>query len=71
MLIESYNQILSKQIIRTNLLLAAITHAQTNFNESKKPEDVFKGLLNSIVNITGSKCGFMGEVFKTKRGILF
>jgi len=44
-------------------LLAAITRAQTQFVQSRDTQAVFDGLLDALLNLTGSEYGFIGEVF--------
>jgi PAS domain S-box-containing protein len=49
---------------RSNGLLAALTEAQANFILGASPGVVFDSLLASLLQITGSECGLIGEVFR-------
>ena len=47
---------------RSNDLLSALTAAQTDFIRERDARAVFEGLLPSLLTLTGSEYGFIGEV---------
>lgn len=49
-------------------LLSAITRAQSRFVQSQDSGIVFDGLLEALLNLTGSEYGFIGEVFREDDG---
>jgi signal transduction histidine kinase len=53
---------------RSNALLAALSEAQANFIRGANPGVVFNRLLDSLLEITGSEYGFIGEVMRRPDG---
>lgn len=53
----------SKQQITENLLLKAITTALSRYIAETDPYILFNGLLDTLLELTGSEYGFIGEVF--------
>jgi signal transduction histidine kinase len=49
-------------------LLQAITEAQSQFIARSDPHTLFEQLLNNLLNLSGSKYGFIGEVFYSGEG---
>ncbi|MDP2169355.1 MAG: PAS domain S-box protein [Rhodocyclaceae bacterium] len=57
-----------QRVQEQNKLLDAINRAQSQFIAHVAPTDIFQGLLESILAITGSEYGFIGEVMRTEDG---
>jgi hypothetical protein len=53
---------------QTRGLLAAITKAQTLVIRNRDPKLVFDGLLGSLLELTSSEYGFIGEVTHNESG---
>jgi len=55
---------------RTQQLLDAICRAQAQFirHPEASPREIFEGLLNELVPLTGSDAGFIGEVLRNEQG---
>ena len=56
------------RIQQQNRLLDAVSRAQCQFISHKPPAEIFKDLLASILDITASAYGFIGEVLTTEAG---
>ncbi len=54
-----------KQHIPENLLLKSITKALSRYIAETDPYILFNGLLDTLLELTGSEYGFIGEVFYT------
>ena len=52
----------AEDVRRSNDLLGALTAAQTLFIRDRNARAVFEGLLPSLLDLTGSEFGFIGEV---------
>jgi len=52
--------------IPENLLLKAITRALSRYIAETDPHVLFNGLLDTLLELTASEYGFIGEVFYTK-----
>jgi signal transduction histidine kinase len=50
-------------------LLRAIRSVQLRYIEDAEPHDVFDGLLESLLTLTGSEYGFIGEVLQSQEGL--
>jgi len=61
---EIEERIKAEDALRANLnLLNTISHAQSQFISNVDPGELFQGLLQRLLDITGSRSGFIGEVF--------
>ncbi|MDH4231650.1 MAG: PAS domain S-box protein, partial [Nitrospirota bacterium] len=58
----------SEELIRNNILLAAISGAQSRLISECEPQEIFEGMLTEILAITDSEYGFMGRVLTTPEG---
>ncbi|MEI2421535.1 hypothetical protein V6O07_14770, partial [Arthrospira platensis SPKY2] len=47
---------------RTNTVLAAVRHSQSQFMAKRSPHEIFNDLLKAILDITESAYGFIGEL---------
>ncbi len=56
------------ELNRSNRLLNVISRAQSCFIEDAGPRELFDGLLEGLLEITGSEYGFIGEVLFTEDG---
>jgi two-component system NtrC family sensor kinase len=52
----------------TNMLLRALTEAQTEFIQGHEAQRLFDKLLSVLLEVTGSEYGFIGEVLPTPEG---
>jgi len=52
----------------TNLLLRALTEAQTEFIQGQDTHRLFDKLLSVLLEVTGSEYGFIGEVLRSPEG---
>ncbi len=57
-----------EQLARNYELTAMITQSLSQFIAETNPYILFNGLLDSLLNLTESEYGFIGEVFYTNRG---
>ncbi len=55
-------------VLRTNNLLNAISRAQAEFIADANPNKIFDGLLQSLLSLTNSEYGFIGEVLSAASG---
>jgi len=53
---------------RSNAVLNAVNHAQTQFIARRTAAEIFTDLLNAILELTDSEYGFIGEVIYTEDG---
>ncbi len=59
------------EALAANDMLRAIELAQSQFIASADPVEVFDGMLNSLLALTQSEYGFIGEVLTTAEGELY
>lgn len=57
-----------QELERTNRLLAALTRAQSDFIREGDASDVFRALLELLIELTESEYGFIGEVLRRSDG---
>jgi diguanylate cyclase (GGDEF)-like protein/PAS domain S-box-containing protein len=57
-----------ENLSRTNALLRALNRAQSRFIEGTDRRDLFSGLLDSLLDLTESEYGFIGEILYTEEG---
>lgn len=55
-------------LARTRLLLEALNEAQSQFIARSDPQEVYDGLLNSLIKLTESESGFIDELLVDERG---
>lgn len=70
---DAYQQAIQRQQAQANLqqsnqLLQAISAAQSQFIADANPHILFDGLLDSILGLTNSEYGFIGEILYTENG---
>jgi len=57
-----------EKLHRSNVVLEAVNRAQSQFINKEPPAVIFKGLLKSILDLTGSEYGFIGEALHSDDG---
>ena len=62
------DQLAEQQLEFQQLMLEAVRQAQTLYIETDDKRRAFEGLLASFVGLTGSSCGFVGEVHHNQDG---
>ncbi|MEQ8974049.1 MAG: PAS domain S-box protein [Coleofasciculus sp. C1-SOL-03] len=73
---DAYQQAIQRQqdqatLQQSNQLLQAISAAQSQFIADANPHILFDGLLDSILGLTNSEYGFIGEILYTENGKAF